>query len=67
MKDGFSIKNGDFVSDFRYDLFVVFDSFFGDSFNFKGGSLKKKGYRKFSGGKFMVSRSRKVVVCVCSG
>lgn len=45
MKDGFSIKNGDFVSDFRNDLFVVFDSFFGDSFNFKGGSLKKKGYQ----------------------
>lgn len=53
MKDGSSTKNGDFVSDSRNDPFAVFDSSFGDSFNFKGGSLKKKGHRKSSGGKPM--------------
>ncbi|XP_078319366.1 uncharacterized protein LOC111119533 isoform X7 [Crassostrea virginica] len=50
-KDSSCTKNGDFVSDSRDDPFAVFDSSFGDSFNFKGGSLKKKGHRKSSSGK----------------
>ncbi|XP_048763605.2 disabled homolog 1-like isoform X2 [Ostrea edulis] len=51
VKGNSNTKNGDFVSDSRDDPFAVFDNSFGDSFNFKGGSLKKKGHRKSSSGK----------------
>ncbi|XP_061191517.1 disabled homolog 1-like isoform X1 [Saccostrea echinata] len=53
VKHNLTTKNGDFVSDARNDPFSAFDSSFGDSFNCKSGSLKKKSHRKSSGGKNM--------------
>ncbi|XP_062570861.1 disabled homolog 1-like isoform X2 [Saccostrea cucullata] len=52
-KNNSDTKNGDFVSDSRNDPFTVFDNSFGDSFNCKGGNLKKNSHRKSSGGKNM--------------